>query len=139
MQQLPGLDVAMDFEWMRDVPSAWEDNRQLRWRSIEGKGLAAGVMLPRFGKQEVILGTLDCCKLNAKLLRILLDRMAKTACIFNPPLHILQAACMEFHADNGFPDPNGLASKVGVDGWGLKRMLSFLRRKFSKPEMPRVT
>ena len=136
--ELPGQELAMDCSWIGQVPSSWEDHRQFRTACMEGRSLTVGVFLKEFGDQEVVLGTLACCKLNVKLLRALLDCMATTPCIFNPPLHVLQAALLEFYALNHFPDPDDLAAKAHKDGWGLKRMLSFLRRKFTRTEMPRV-
>ena len=45
---------------------------------------------------------------------------------------MLQAAAIEFHSLAGYADPDSLGSAANLDGWGLKRMLSFLKRKWKR-------
>ena len=82
------------FEWVALLPDVLEELREFRLRAVEGRSLTSGVILPQFGRQEVVLGTLDCCKLNAALLKPLLKIMADHGCIFTPPLYLLQGVGM---------------------------------------------
>ena len=127
-----------DFSFMADVPVLWEDIRELRVRTMEGKPLLVGVLVPQLGRKPVVVGTLECVKLNAKVLGVILKLMEEKACLSNPPLYLLQGALLEFQGRNGFPSPDDMAGIAIQDSWGLKRMLSFLRRKFAKTETPRA-
>ena len=126
------------FDWVAELPQAWEGVRELRLRVVDGRSLTSGVLLPQFCRQEAVLGTMECCKLNASLLQVTLQVMADHGCIFTPPLHLLQGAALEFMARNGYPSPDDLPGKSSADGWGMKRMMGCLKRKFMRRETPRA-
>ena len=125
------------FRWMEKVPEALECRRELRDRSLNGHNLLRGIRQPGHGTAEVVQGSLDCCRLNHVALGVLLKVMADNACIFIPKVFILQGAMLEFHSNSGYPDPDTLGAAANSDGWGLKRMLSFLRRKWKRQEKSR--
>ena len=102
-----------------------------------GQNLTRGIFLPGNAKKEVVYGSLECCSLNHDLLRSVLKLMGDHGCIFTPPVYLFQGAALEFHSTAGFPNPHALATAGYDDGWGIKKMLSFIRRKWAKPEMPR--
>ena len=127
---------AKDFSWMTELPQLWDATWHFRNRSLMGQNLTRGLFLPgRSG--EVVVGSLECCGLNHDLLRPVVKLMGDRGCIFTPPVHLLQAAALEFHSACGFPDADALRLVGYDDGWGLKKMLTFLRRKWSKDENPR--
>ena len=130
---------AKDFSWLGKLPDVWDQNRHFRNRSLAGQTLTRGLFLPSRGKKEVVCGSLECCSLNSDLLRTVVRLMADHGCIFTPPVYLLQGACLEFHSNAGFPDANALGAAGDHDGWGIRKMLTFLRRKWSKTEMPRET
>ena len=129
----------MDFSWMDEVLDSLEKHREFRVRCLEGRNLTVGMLLSTVPPKSVVRGSLDCCKLNVRLIKAFLTPMAKSTCIFNPPIFLVQGAMLEFHGRNGYPNPDGLLAVASEDAKGIKRMLSFLRRKFSREEMPRAT
>ncbi|CAE7320325.1 unnamed protein product [Symbiodinium sp. CCMP2592] len=100
---------ARDMKWVDELPEKWEMIRAFRRRSQEGRSLARGLHQPGHGDNEVVTASLDCAKLNSELLLITLKLMADHACIFVPPVYLLQGACLEFHSNCGFPDASALA------------------------------
>ena len=128
---------ARDMKWVDELPDKWEMIRAFRRRSQEGKSLARGLHQPGHGDNEVVTPSLDCAKINSELLAITLKVMADHACIFVPPVYLLQGACLEFHSNCGFPDASALAVAGNSDGWAIKRLLNVLKRKWNRPETPR--
>ncbi|CAE7828819.1 unnamed protein product [Symbiodinium sp. CCMP2592] len=124
-------------KWVDELPEKWEMIRAFRRRSQEGRSLARGLHQPGHGDNEVVTASLDCAKLNSELLLITLKLMADHACIFVPPVYLLQGACLEFHSNCGFPDASALAVAGSSDGWAIKRLLNVLKRKWNRPETPR--
>ncbi|CAE7198036.1 unnamed protein product [Symbiodinium sp. CCMP2592] len=130
---------ARDMSWVDQLPDKLDALKAFRRRSQEGKSLARGLHQPGHGDKEVVLPTLDCCKMNSELLAIPLKLMADNACIFVPPVYLLQGACLEFHSEAGFPDAAALQVAGNSDGWAMKRLLNVLKRKWNRPETPRDT
>ena len=130
---------ARNFKWLAQLPRAWDQRRELRERSINGQNLLRGLRQPGHGSLEVVAGTLDCCKLNVEAIGAVLKLMADNACIFVPKVFMLQAAAIEFHGLAGYADPDSLGAAASSDGWGLKRMLSFLKRKWRRSEKCRAS
>ena len=128
---------AKSFQWVAQLPQAWESKRALRERSLEGRCLLRGLIQPGHGDREVVLGNIECCKLNSEVLLILLKSMADAACIFVPKVFLLQGAMLEFHCHAGYPDAISLGVAAYSDGWGLKRMLTFVKRKWMRGQNAR--
>ncbi|CAE7397433.1 unnamed protein product [Symbiodinium sp. CCMP2592] len=128
---------AKGFQWVAQLPQAWESKRPLRERSLEGRCLLRGVIQPGHGNREVVKGNIECCKLNSDVLLILLRIMADDACIFVPKVFLLQGAMLEFHCHAGYPDAASLGVAAYSDGWGLKRMLTFVKRKWMRGQNAR--
>ena len=125
---------AKSFQWVAQLPQAWESKRALRERSLEGRCLLRGLIQPGHGDREVVLGNIECCKLNSE---VLLKSMADAACIFVPKVFLLQGAMLEFHCHAGYPDAISLGVAAYSDGWGLKRMLTFVKRKWMRGQNAR--
>ncbi len=125
-----------NFQWMASLPAVLEEKRVFRARSLRERSLLQGVFLPS-NKREVVHGNLECCRLNIEALSTMLKMMADNACIFVPRVTLLQAVCLEFHSHAGFPNADTLATTAFADGWGFKRMLNFLKRKWRRNERPR--
>ena len=133
---------ARNFRWLAQLPKAWDQRRELRERSINGQNILRGLRQPGHGALDVISGSLECCRLNLEALGAVLKLMGDNGCIFVPKVFMLQAAAIEFHSLAGYADPDSLGCAANSDGWGLKRMLSFLKRKWKRGEKcraPRLT
>ena len=130
---------ARDFQWVAQLPILWENNRAFRERSLNGQTLLRGISEPGHGDREVVIGNIVCCKMNNEVLKIVLKLMGDNGCIFVAKVYLLQAAALEFHSNSGYPEAASLGVVAHSDGWGLKRMLSFLKRKWMRNQTPRVS
>ena len=130
---------ARSFAWMAQLPSLWEGIRAFRERSLRGMNLLRGITLKGHGLNPVVVGNMQCCKLNYDVLASILKVMADEGCIFVPKVYLLQGACLEFHCHAGYPDDLSLGNAACSDGWGLKRQLNFLKRKWMRNQKPRVS
>ena len=101
--------------------------------------LLRGITLKGHGLNPVVVGNMECCKLNYDVLASILKVMADEGCIFVPKVYLLQGACLEFHSHAGYPDALSLGNAAYSDGWGLKRQLNFLKRKWMRNQKPRVS
>ncbi|CAE7576207.1 unnamed protein product [Symbiodinium sp. CCMP2592] len=128
---------ARDFQWVAQLPVLWENNRAFRERSLNGQSLLRGIHQPGHGDREVVLGNIQCCKLNGEVLKVVLKLMGDEGCIFVAKVYLLHAAALEFHSNSGYPEAASLGAVAHSDGWGLKRMLSFLKRKWMRGQTPR--
>ncbi|CAE7466690.1 unnamed protein product [Symbiodinium necroappetens] len=129
---------AKSFQWVAQLPQVWESRRPLRERSLQGRNLLRGMIVPGHGDHEVVIGSIECCKINSEVLLITLKLMADEACIFVPKVFLLQGATLEFHCHSGYPDAASLGVAAYSDGWGLKRMLTCVKRKWMRGQTPRV-
>ncbi|CAE7883920.1 unnamed protein product [Symbiodinium necroappetens] len=122
---------------MAQLPAVWEAVRAFRERSLRGMNLLRGVVLKGHGLSPVVVGNIECCRLNSDVLATILKIMADEGCIFIPKVFLLQGACLEFHRHAGYPDALSLGQAAYGDGWGLKRQLNFLKRKWMRKQTPR--
>ncbi|CAE6972770.1 unnamed protein product [Symbiodinium sp. CCMP2592] len=128
---------ARNFEWVAQLPPLWENNRFFRQRSLNGQALLRSVSQPGHGDREVVIGNIECFKMNNEVLKIVLKLMGDNGCIFVAKVYLFQAAALEFHSNSGYPEAASLGVVAYSDGWGLKRMLSFLKRKWMRKQTPR--
>ncbi|CAE7304557.1 unnamed protein product [Symbiodinium necroappetens] len=131
-----GFD-ARDFTWVAQLPAVWDGVRAYRERSLNGMNLLRGIVLQAYGPDPVVVGNLECCKVNSDILATILKIMGDVGCIFVPRVFLLQGACLEFHCNAGYPEALSLGGAAYSDGWGLKRMLGFLKRKWMRDQKPR--
>ena len=131
-------DLDEQFSWWGGIYEEWESVRELRQRAHSGRSIMLGVRR-KVDLQEVCLGTLRCASLNYDILRIVLKRMALNGILANPPLGRLYSEFLGFHQQNSTLDGNAVASIAHSDAWAMKRLLTFMRRKWSRTEMPRDT
>ena len=133
-----GFD-ARDFTWEAQLPAVWDGVRAYRERSLNGMNLLRGIVLQAYGPDPVVVGNLECCKVNSDILATILKIMGDVGCIFVPRVFLLQGACLEFHCNAGYPEALSLGGAAYSDGWGLKRMLGFLKRKWMRDQKPRAS
>ena len=107
---------ARDFTWMAQLPGVWDRNRCFRERSLHGTNLLKGIIMKGHGDAPVVVGNLECCKLNADVLATILKIMGDVGCIFVPKVFLLQGACLEFHCNAGYPDALTLGGAAYSDG-----------------------
>ena len=124
------------FAWLQGVWEDWELLRPLRQRAAVGRSLLVGVRR-KTDSAEVVVGTLKCAQLNCEMVRRLTLRMAKHGVIKNPPLGRLYHEFVSFHQQNGPLTGDDVLVASHADAWGLKRILTLMRRKWSRDEMPR--
>ena len=124
------------FSWFEGLYQQWESLRPLRQRALQGRAIMVGVRR-KSDSAEVCVGTLKCAKLNADMVRMVTLCMAKNCKIKNPPLCRLYAEFVNFHQQNGSLTGSDILSVAHSDAWGLKRILTLMRRKWSRVEMPR--
>ena len=125
-----------DFLWLQGVWEDWESIRALRQRAAVGRSLMLGVRR-KTDSAEVCVGTLKCAQLNCELVRMLSRRMAKHGVIKNPRLGRLYHEFVSFHQQNGPLVGDAVLVASHADAWGLKRLLTLMRRKFARDEYPR--
>lgn len=130
---------AKSFAWVAQLPAVWEAVRAFRERSLRGTTLLRGIVLKAHGETPVVVGNIECCRLNSDVLATILKIMADEGCIFVPKVYLLQGACLEFHCHAGYPEALSLGTAAYGDGWGLKRQLNFLKRKWMRKQTPRVS
>ena len=126
------------FDWFQGVYETWETVRALRQRALQGRCILLGVRR-KSDQAEVIVGSLKVAGLNVKLVRMVSERMACHGIVRNPPLARLYGQFLSFHQQNGNLTGDTLHHVSHADAWGLKRILSFMRRKWKRGEQPRAT
>ena len=87
---------------------------------------------------EVCVGTLKCAARNSWIVKTVTGRMAKEGVVKCPPLGRLFAEMLSFHQQNGPLTDQNILAVAHSDAWGLKRIMSFCRRKWVRDETPRV-
>ena len=129
-------DEDEQFSWLDGVYEVWEENRVLRQRARSGRSIMVGVRR-KSDLQEVCLGTLKCASLKAFMCQGIVSRMAESGILKNPPLGRLYSELVKFQQQNGSEVGHSLLALAHVDAWGLKRVLTILRRKWARGEQPR--
>ena len=124
------------FSWFAGFYQNWETLRSLQQRAIRSRSILLGVHR-KVHEAEVVVGSLKCSALNAKLIRMFAERMAKHGVIRNPPLARLFGQFLSFHWENGLLSGEPLNAVAHADAWGLKRLLTCMRRTWSRGESPR--
>lgn len=77
---------------------------------------------------------------NAELLTHYVARMEAVGCLKTPSIEALSVETLRFHQLAHNPHNAEQVELVAhTDAWSLRRMLTFLRRKWQRQERPRAT
>ena len=124
------------YHWLQGLWEEWEKDRQIKDLARAGRCLMSGLRR-KLDNQEVVVGTLKCAALNVPILSTVVSRMATNGILKNPPLGRLYCEFLSFHQQWNPRPGQELPPIAHADAWGAKRLLTFLKRKWSRTEMPR--
>ena len=120
--------------YLMGVDQVWEGQRDLRSRCAQGGCL----MLNPTGTGPV-LASLKSIKANVEILAVITQRMAQHGRIASAGVDALSSVVLDFYVAANFPMDALAPSLAHQDAWGIKRCLTFLRRKWGRREVARDT
>ena len=113
-----------------NAPTAWDKCKILRDRVLAKKGMVRDVQGRAF-----VTANLQNCKLNKIILREYMMVMKERG---TTKIGVLAELAVPLQAFAAMQDVD-IPFKVHQDSWAVKRLLSFLRRKWNRDETPRDT
>ena len=125
------------WEWFYGIYEEWEKEKGLRQLALKGQGIMQGVRR-KVDQVEVCVGTLRCAARNSFIIKTVTQRMVQHGVVKCPPLGRLFGQMLAFHQQNGPLTDQNILAVAHSDAWGLKRLMSFCRRKWARDETPRV-
>ena len=126
------------FYWLAGVWEEWESIKMLRQRSREGPCIMSGLRRA-LDNAEVVAGTLKCACLNHQILKMVTARMANSGITASPPLGRLYPEFLGFHQQHSNLNLADMQTVAHADACGMNRLITFMKRKWSRSEMPSDT
>lgn len=128
----PGPETGKIPNYLLEVDLQWEAQRDLRQRCANGGALMVN---PR--GQGGVLGNLASAKANVAVLSAITGRMAAHGILKAAPVDVYSNMVLDFYVAANYPKMSLAPSLAHQDAWGIKRCLSFLRRKWMRNEVCR--
>lgn len=125
-----------DLSWVSELHVIWDRDKLFRSCSQKGAPFTRG--LKQSEGEPVVVGCIECVHNNFEALKPITRLIAEHGCLKNPSVDMLLSETLQFHDNCGFPDPSRLESVALKDAWAIKKMLTFCRHKWTRPETPRV-